>query len=73
MYKCATQRMYNQGTKAGNTIINIMLSETTSKQSMLNLSLPFRGTGGCAYPCNAAAPLTISVSSVVIAACLARL
>jgi len=27
----ATQRKYNQGTKAGNTIINILLSETTNK------------------------------------------
>ena len=71
MYKCATQRMYNQGTKAGNTIINTLLNDFTIKKTNDQSKFPIGGQE--AYPCSAAAPLTISVNSVVIAACLARL
>lgn len=40
-------------------------------QRIKRFSLSF--IGWCSYPCKAAAPLTISVNSVVMAACLALL
>ena len=42
----ASQRKYNQGTKAGNPIINIMLNEISICSGSFDLSSPFRGTGG---------------------------
>ena len=44
-----TQRKYNQGTKVGNTIINILLSEFQIKKYDQS-KFPFRGTGGFIPP-----------------------
>ncbi len=80
MYKSATQQMFNS------SIVGCYKIKFYKKQFNIKKfnrskypaswrgqgASPTGGTGGL-YPCNAAAPLTISVSSVVMAACLARL
>jgi len=54
MYKSATQRKYNQGTKARNPIINILLNDCRIIKQNIQSKFPFRGTGGGFIP---AAPL----------------